>query len=69
MSNMKHDTIKTLAKEASEELSKDADRLFDGEKEFAAQYVYFKAVREGRIDAGEDKREDRLAIVEIARAM
>lgn len=68
---MKTETLKTLAKEAREELTRDnkGDRNFDGTKAFAAEYVYFRAMREGRVEFCDDRKENEKNIREVTRAM
>ena len=68
---MKTETLKTLANEATSELKRDnaGDRNFDGTKAFAAEYVYFRAMREGRVGFCDDRKENEKSIREVTRAM
>jgi hypothetical protein len=60
-----------LAEEALAELARDnqAERAFNGSKRYAATYVYFRAMRAGRIRFEEAKGVNNEAIVAISKHM
>ncbi len=68
---MKDEKIKALAVEANKELTLDnkGGRLFAGKKEFAAEYVYYHAMREGRAYSISDQNERINNIRSITKAM
>lgn len=68
---MKNPTITTLADEARAELVKDnsGPRYFAGNNAFAAEFAYFRAMRDGRVEFLLDGTENEKRINEVAHVM
>ncbi len=68
---MTPEVLAVLAAEAREELARDShgDRCFGGAKSYAAGFVYFRAMRAGRIIAEDVRAKSMAAIREIVSAM
>lgn len=71
---MKIETLNALAKEARNKLTRDnkrdrRDRNFAGRQSCAAEYVYFRAMREERVEFCDDRKENEKNIREVLRAM
>ena len=69
--SMKDETMNALVTEAMRELKADneGERLFAESREHAASYVYYRAVRDGRVEPSDSVRVHNMNIRRIWQAM